>query len=64
MGFELCGSQTHTAWKPMGMQMESNQQIATREGMHRMHDGQIEIQIQAGVPWSKKSRKQGITIKK
>ena len=48
----------------MGMQMESNQQIATREGMHRMHDGQIEIQIQAGVPWNKKSRKQGITIKK
>ena len=48
----------------MGMQMERHHQIATREGMHRMHDGQIEIQIQAGVPWNKKSQKQGITIKK
>ena len=33
-----------------GHAMGGNHQIATGEGMHRMHDGQIEIQIQAGVP--------------
>ena len=42
-----------------GHAMESNHQIATREGIHRMHDGQIEIQIQAGVPRCKKSQKTG-----
>ena len=45
-GFELGDAQSHTARKPKGMQIKSNQkkklQITAEESLHRMHSGLIQ----------------------